>query len=188
VIERPLIGMVSRFAGQKGFDLMESVGAELAKEEMSLVALGAGEPRYERFFRELAASHPDRIGVRIAYDEALAHKIEAGADMFLMPSKYEPCGLNQIYSLKYGTAPVVRATGGLDDTIEDYDPVAGTGNGFKFTDYSASALLAAVRRAAGVYGDKKRWRQVVANGMASDFSWEKPAEEYMALYRSLAQT
>jgi starch synthase len=184
----PLIGIVSRLTDQKGMDIILEAIEDLLSMDLQVVILGAGEEKYQDRVAKLPGAHPGKTGVKIGFDDALAHKIEAGADMFLMPSKYEPCGLNQIYSLKYGTAPVVRATGGLDDTIEDYDPVAGTGNGFKFTDYSASALLAAVRRAAGVYGDKKRWRQVVANGMASDFSWEKPAEEYMALYRSLAQT
>ncbi len=127
-----MIGIVSRFADQKGFDLIAQIAGELVKENVSIVALGTGEPKYENFFREMAGKYPKQFGVKIAYDNTLAHKIEAGADMFLMPSRYEPCGLNQIYSLKYGTVPIVRATGGLDDTIENYDPASGRGTGFKF--------------------------------------------------------
>jgi starch synthase len=127
-IERPLIGIVSRFADQKGFDLIAEIAADMMKEDLSLVALGNGEPKYERLFQELAKKNPKRVSVKIAYDNAVAHKIEAGADMFLMPSRYEPCGLNQIYSLRYGTVPVVRATGGLDDTVEEFDARTGKGD------------------------------------------------------------
>ncbi|HYK40708.1 MAG TPA: glycogen synthase, partial [Candidatus Eremiobacteraceae bacterium] len=142
---RPLLGIVSRFADQKGFDLIAEVAHEIMREDLSLVVLGTGERRYEELFRALAAAYPDRAAAKIAYDNVIAHKVEAGADMFLMPSRYEPCGLNQIYSLKYGTVPIVRATGGLDDTIEPFDLEHGTGTGFKFWDYSGGALLYAVR-------------------------------------------
>jgi starch synthase len=181
----PLIGIVSRLADQKGMDIILQAIEDLMSLNLQIVILGSGDEKYQTLLAELPGAHPGKIGVKIGFDNALAHKIEAGSDMFLMPSKYEPCGLNQIYSLKYGTMPIVRATGGLDDTIEDYDPVTGSGNGFKFTEYSTSALLDAVRRAIGVYGDKNAWRRVMANGMACDFSWEKPAEEYLALYRKL---
>jgi starch synthase len=181
-LTRPLIGIVSRFADQKGFDLLALVADELMQEDLAVVALGAGEAKHERMFRELAQQFSERLSVKIAYDNTLAHKIEAGADMFLMPSRYEPCGLNQIYSLRYGTVPVVRATGGLDDTIEPFDPVSGRGTGFKFSEYTGPALLAAVREALAAYADKRAWQRLQINGMAQDFSWNASALEYARLY------
>src|SRR5712692_455124 len=181
-LSRPLIGIVSRFADQKGFDLIAQIADELLKEDVALVALGAGEPKHEKFFRDLAARFPDKVGVKVAYDNAVAHKIEAGADMFLMPSRYEPCGLNQIYSLRYGTVPVVRATGGLDDTIEPFDAKSGRGNGFKFEAYTGQALVGCIRQALIVYQDDQAWRKVQANGMAQDFSWKVSAVQYAQLY------
>jgi starch synthase len=178
-LERPLLGIVSRFVAQKGFDLVEEIAAELASEDLSLVALGTGNPRYERFFQDLAAAHPGKIGVRVAYDNTLAHKIEAGSDIFLMPSRYEPCGLNQIYSLHYGAVPVVRATGGLDDTIDE-------STGFKFKEYSGPALMAAIRAALAAFNDRSLWRQVMLNGMQKDYSWRTSAAKYSALYRRLS--
>lgn len=176
--DRPLVGIVSRFADQKGFDLIEEVAGELAAEDLSLVALGTGDLRYEELFRDLAVAHPTKIAVKVAYDNPLAHKIEAGSDMFLMPSRYEPCGLNQIYSLRYGTVPVVRTTGGLDDTIDER-------TGFKFKEYSGKALLAAVREALTAYRDPARWEALIRNGMQKDFSWNASAAEYSALYGRL---
>jgi starch synthase len=184
----PLIGIVSRFADQKGFDLIARVADDLMKEDLAIVALGAGEPKYEQLFRDLAAKFPDKVGVKVAYDNAVAHKIEAGADMFLMPSRYEPCGLNQIYSLRYGTVPVVRATGGLDDTIEDFDPKTGKGTGFKFEEYQGEALLACIRRALAAFADPKAWKKLMANGMAKDFSWKSSAGEYARLYEKARQS
>jgi len=181
-VNRPLIGIVSRFADQKGFDLIAEVAPELLTEDVAIVALGAGEPKYEKMFHELAELYPEKMSVKVAYDNILAHKIEAGADMFLMPSRYEPCGLNQIYSLKYGTVPVVRATGGLDDTIEPFDPGRGRGTGFKFQAYDGAALLGAIRQALDVYRNQALWRRVQANGMAKDFSWRASAIEYAKLY------
>jgi starch synthase len=181
-LSRPVIGIVSRFADQKGFDLFAQVADELMQEDLAIVALGSGEAKHERMFRELAEQFPERLAVKIAYDNTLAHKIEAGADMFLMPSRYEPCGLNQIYSLRYGTVPVVRATGGLDDTIEPFDPVSGRGTGFKFSEYTGSALLAAVREALTAFADKRAWQRLQTNGMAKDFSWNASALEYARLY------
>jgi starch synthase len=181
-LARPLIGIVSRFADQKGFDLIAAVAGELLREDLALVVLGTGEPKYESLFRELAMRHPEKVAARIAYDNVLAHKIEAGADMFLMPSRYEPCGLNQIYSLRYGTVPVVRATGGLDDTIEPFDSRTGRGTGFKFDAYTGAALLECVRQALKVYKNEVSWRKLQANGMAKDFSWQASAEEYARLY------
>jgi len=181
-LKRPVIGIVSRFAAQKGFDLIEEIADTLVQEGSAIVALGAGEPRYEALFRELAGKHPRQVGVKVAYDNTLAHKIEAGADMFLMPSRYEPCGLNQIYSLRYGTVPIVRATGGLDDTIEQYDSATGKGTGFKFEKYDPQALLACVRRALTTYRNPQEWQRLQAAGMARDFSWRASAGEYAQLY------
>jgi starch synthase len=181
-LDRPLVGIVSRFADQKGFDLLEEIADELLGEDLALVALGTGEAKYEKMFRELAQRFPAKLAVKVAYDNTVAHKIEAGADMFLMPSRYEPCGLNQIYSLRYGTVPVVRATGGLDDTIEPYDPASGGGTGFKFEEYTGAALLGAVRQALAAFGNQTAWRRLQTNGMAKDFSWRASAAEYARLY------
>jgi starch synthase len=183
-LNRPLIGIVSRFADQKGFDLLEQTASELLRQDLAIVALGTGEAKYEKMFRELAQQHPSKFAVRVAYDNTLAHKIEAGSDMFLMPSRYEPCGLNQIYSLRYGTVPVVRATGGLDDTIEPFDAAKGQGTGFKFQEYSGAALLSAVRQALAAFGDPAVWRRLQTNGMAKDFSWRVSAAEYGRLYEA----
>jgi starch synthase len=181
---RPVLGVVSRFADQKGFDLIAAIAKELMQEDMILTVLGTGERRYEELFETLANEFPGRVGVRIAYDNELAHKIEAGADMFLMPSRYEPCGLNQIYSLKYGTVPIVRATGGLDDTVESFDVEHGTGTGFKFVPYTGAALLDAVRQALHHYTDERIWKRIQLNAMAKDFSWKRPATEYAKLYKT----
>src|SRR5262249_8852398 len=150
---------------------------QLLAMDLQLVVLGSGDQKYQELISALPAAHPNKIGVTIGFDNALAHKIEAGAGIFFMSSRYEPCGLNQIYSLKYGTAPVVRATGGLDDTIEDFDPLSGTGIGFKFAEYSGEAFLSAIKRALAVYINEKAWERVVANGMAADFSWERAAAD-----------
>jgi starch synthase len=185
---RPLIGIVSRFATQKGFDLIAEQADALMAEKVSVVALGTGEPGFERLLRELARRFPQRFAVRVAYDNALAHKIEGGSDIFLMPSRYEPCGLNQIYSLRYGTVPVVRATGGLDDTIEPFDPRTGQGTGFKFQDYTGAAMLACLRRALDLYHhDPAAWLQLMRNGMARDFSWKASAAEYERLYERVVK-
>ncbi len=183
----PVIGIVSRFAAQKGFDLIAQVADRLAREEMVVVALGTGDKEYEDLFRRLNKQFPQKFAIKIAYDNTLAHKIEAGADMFLMPSRYEPCGLNQIYSLKYGTVPVVRATGGLDDTIEPWDPKTGRGTGFKFSDYTGDALLATVRNALAAYKDRSSWQTLMRNGMSKDFSWTASAKEYVRTYERVRQ-
>src|SRR5712672_556990 len=179
---RPLIGIVSRFADQKGFDLIAEKAHELMREDLLLVVLGTGERKYEDLFKALAAAYPGRVGVKIAYDNTMGHKVEAGADMFLMPSRYEPSGLNQMYSLKYGTVPIVRATGGLDDSIEPFDVEHGTGTGFKFKEYTGEALLFAIRQALHHYMDERIWKRIQLNGMAKDFSWKTPAAEYAKLY------
>jgi starch synthase len=178
-LDRPLIAIISRFAAQKGFDILADAASRLMQEDLNLVVLGSGDLPYESMFRALAEAYPQKVGLRVGFDTGLSHRIEAGADMFLMPSRYEPCGLNQIYSLKYGTVPVVRATGGLDDTIDD-------STGFKFRDYSGDALLETVRLALRAYQDLNQWVQRMRRGMEKDFSWGASAGEYLELYRRLA--
>ncbi len=177
-IDRPLLGVVSRLAGQKGADLICQIADALAAEDLYLAVLGSGEAALEAALRKAAAAHPGRIQIRIGYDEALAHKIEAGADIFLMPSRYEPSGLNQMYSLRYGTVPVVRSTGGLDDTIDE-------DTGFKFLEPSAGALLQATRAAAAAYSNREGWAARMRRGMHKDFSWQASAGAYAALYQRL---
>jgi starch synthase len=183
----PAIGIVSRFAGQKGFDLIAQIMDRIAREEMMILVLGNGDKVYEEMFMRLARQFPQKIAVKVGYDNALAHKIEAGSDMFLMPSRYEPCGLNQIYSLKYGTVPIVRATGGLDDTIEPWDVRTGKGTGFKFTDYSGEALLLTIKEALRAFRDQTSWQTLMRNGMGKDFSWNASAKEYVRVYERARQ-
>ncbi len=179
----PIVGIVSRFASQKGFDLIQQVADRLALEDLILIVLGSGDREYEEMFRRLHKQYPQKFALKIAYDNALSHKIEAGSDMFLMPSHYEPCGLNQIYSMKYGTVPVVRATGGLDDTVEQFDPRTNRGTGFKFREYSGEAMLETLRGAVGLYrGDPNAWHALMRNGMAQDYSWTNSAKEYLKVY------
>jgi len=178
----PLIGMISRLAAQKGFDILLEILDDLFRLDVQFVLLGTGDEVYENQFEKMAVKHRKKMSVKIAFDNALAHKIEAGADMFLMPSRYEPCGLNQMYSLKYGTIPIVRATGGLDDTISDFDERSLKGNGFKFEDYSATALMAAVQRALAIYRNEALWAQLMKNAMTEDFSWKQSAKKYTQLY------
>ncbi len=182
----PLVGIISRLADQKGFDILADAMEDIMKLDIGMVVLGTGEKKYHRLFEELARLHPERLGVKITFDNAMAHRIEAGCDMFLMPSKYEPCGLNQIYSLRYGTIPVVRATGGLDDTIRDYK--GGLGNGFKFREYSKRALVEKFKEAVGVYKDKKAWEALREKAMKEDYSWERSAKRYLELYDSALGT
>ena len=182
---KPLLGIISRFTDQKGFDLIAEAAPELfQKEDLYLVALGNGEARWEELFRSLQMKFPQRIAVKFGYDDPLAHRIEAGADIFLMPSRYEPCGLNQIYSLRYGTVPVVRATGGLDDTITA--PPSADATGFKFLDYNGKTLLDAIRQATRKWTDRKGWTAMMVHGMRKDFSWTASAAAYSRLYRKLA--
>jgi len=186
-VKLPVIGVVSRFAAQKGFDLIAQIADRLAREEMIVVALGAGDKTYEEMFLRLNKQFPKKIAVKVAYDNAIAHKIEAGADMFLMPSRYEPCGLNQIYSLKYGTVPIVRATGGLDDTIEPWDARTGKGTGFKFSEYNGESLLLTIKHALSAYRDQTSWQALMRNGMNKDFSWNASAREYGKIYEKVRQ-
>ena len=184
-LARPVVGIISRLVHQKGFDLVAEVIDELPELGATFVVLGTGERQYEEMWRSAARKHPARIGVQIDYDETLAHLIEAGSDMFLMPSRYEPCGLNQMYSMRYGTVPIVRATGGLDDAVTHYDAADGSGTGFKFPEFSSAAMLAMLRRAVAVFGDRPRWRALQVRGMMRDFSWTASAHTYVREYRAL---
>jgi starch synthase len=181
-LRRPLIGMVSRMVDQKGLDLLGALADELPRLAASFVILGTGAPEYEQFWTRLAANHPDRIGVRVGFDESLAHVIEAGSDMFLMPSRYEPCGLNQMYSLRYGTVPIVRAVGGLADTVRDSAPGVVRPTGFVFHDYSPAALFETLERALRAFAEPARWRDLQLAGMAEDHSWDRSAAEYVKIY------
>ncbi len=184
---RPIVGMISRLVDQKGFDLLAELSDELPRLNASFVLLGSGERRYEDLWLALASRHPDRVGARIGFDEPLAHRIEAGADLFLMPSRFEPCGLNQMYSLRYGTPPLVRATGGLYDTVKNFDDRTGTGTGFTFEKYSSQALLGTLRWALQTYANRPVWRRIQAAGMQQDFSWDASAREYAKVYERAAQ-
>ena len=179
----PLVGVVSRLVDQKGVDLILSALEQLLAMNVRLVILGSGEPRYEQQFTAFAQRYPERLGVRFAFDEPLSHKIQAGCDCFLMPSRYEPCGLTQLYSLRYGTIPIVRATGGLRDTVQPFDPATNEGTGFVFIEPSADALIEAVRAALETFSDKQTWRQLQYNTMKQDFSWERSARRYVELYQ-----
>jgi starch synthase len=183
----PVIGIISRLADQKGFDLIGEVLDDIMKLNVQMVVLGTGEKRYHDLFEKAQKKHPQRIAAALTFDNELAHLIEAGSDMFLMPSRYEPCGLNQLYSLRYGTVPVVRATGGLDDTIDDFSPSTGTGTGFKFKKYDSGEMLHAIRRAVQTFADQEAWRKLMRTGMAKDFSWETSAKKYVQLYRNLVK-
>jgi starch synthase len=179
---RPLVGLISRLVDQKGFDLLEQLAHELPRLNASFVMLGSGERRYEALWLGLASEYPDRIAAHIGFDESLAHLIEGGADLFLMPSRFEPCGLNQMYSLRYGTVPLVRGVGGLLDTVRRFDPRTGTGTGFTFDDYSPQALLETLRRALDIYLDRAAWRRIQQAGMTEDFSWDASARRYVKVY------
>jgi 1,4-alpha-glucan branching enzyme len=183
----PLIGTVSRLASQKGFDLLQSIVDCLLQRNIQFVLLGTGDKAFQEYFAGLSSRFAGKAGVRIAYEESLAHKIVAGADVFLMPSRYEPSGLTQLYALKYGTIPIVRTTGGLKDSIEDFDPATGKGTGFRFGPYEASALRSVIDRALTAYSNKQQWSALMRNAMSADYSWQRSALQYLALYRSLAQ-
>jgi starch synthase len=183
--DAPLIGMITRLTDQKGLDILAAALPQLLSWDCQLVILGTGDPKYHHLLEQAAQQHPKRLRLRIAFDPALAHRIEAGSDLFLMPSRFEPCGLNQMYSLRYGTVPIVRKTGGLADTIVDATRealVRGTATGFVFEAYTAEALLAAVQRALATYRNRAVWRKLMETGMAQDFSWRRSAQAYVELY------
>ena len=183
--ETPLIGMVCRLVDQKGLDLLEDALPELLKDDLQFVVLGTGEPRYHEFLRHTATQHPERLAIALEYNDQAAHLVEAGSDMFFMPSRFEPCGLNQLYSLRYGTVPVVRAVGGLADTVVDYaDGAPGQcATGFRFDDYTCDAILEVLRRGVHLYRDAAAWGELVRNGMAQDWSWTRSARDYLSVYR-----
>lgn len=180
---RPLIGMISRMADQKGFDLVAETIEDILALGVQLIILGSGEEKYHKLFAELGKKYPTQVIVKIAYDNALAHKIEAGADIFLMPSRYEPCGLNQLYSLRYGTIPLVRSTGGLADSIIDYFQEPARGTGFKFYDYSAAEMLEILTKTVKLFGQRDKWKELMVRAMEQDFSWESSARQYLDLYK-----
>jgi starch synthase len=182
----PLLAVISRLTPQKGMDLVAETLDAVLSLDTQFVLLGTGDADLQEAFEDAKVRHPSRVGLKLGFDVALSHKIEAGADMFLMPSRYEPCGLNQMYSLAYGTVPIVRATGGLDDTIQTFDPATGDGTGFKFVEATAEALQGIVRTAVALYRQRDRWKRLVRNGMACDFSWDRSAREYLALYQQIA--
>ncbi|MEQ8207344.1 MAG: glycosyltransferase, partial [Woeseia sp.] len=185
--ERPMIGIVTRLVSQKGIDLVDQVlPSLLATRDFSLAVLGSGESHYEEFFHWLQRKFPEKVCFYRGYNERLAHVIEAGSDMFLMPSLYEPCGLNQMYSLKYGTVPIIRNTGGLADSVQLIDPEDGSGTGVVFNSYNEAALAWAINTALELYQNKALWKQVVQNGMAQNFSWTRQAQQYVELFRKLS--
>ncbi|MBI4566588.1 MAG: glycogen synthase GlgA [Planctomycetes bacterium] len=192
LIERadvPLFGFVGRLVEQKGIDLLCSAMEILVRKDLQIALLGTGDPRYEEMLRRIAGRHPRQVAVRLEFDNELAHLVEGGADAFVMPSRYEPCGLNQLYSLKYGTLPVARRTGGLADTIVDATPQnleAGKATGFLFDDYTAEALVAAIDRTLACWRNRTSWTRMMKTAMKQDFSWEASAKRYMELFRSLA--
>jgi starch synthase len=174
--------MVSRLADQKGFDLLAEALPALMGRDLQLVILGTGEERYHRLLGEMAQIYPGQLAVRVGFDDGLARQIYGGGDLFLMPSRYEPCGLGQLISLRYGTIPAVRKTGGLADTVEEFQPASGTGTGFVFEAYVPEALVAAVDRAIGLFRQDAQWQGLVQNAMAADFSWEASARQYVDLF------
>ncbi len=186
VQERPLVGMISPMVDQKGFDLLADLADELPRLDATFVLLGSGERRYEDFWLGMASRHPGMIGTRIGVDEQLSHVIQRGADLLMMPSRLEPAGLNQMHSLRYGTVPLVRATGGLFDTVRNFDPETGKGTGFTFDQYSSQALLNTLRWALGIYGDRTTWRRIQHAGMSQDFSWDASARQYVKVYERAA--
>jgi len=181
-INIPVVSMVSRLVDQKGVDLVADILPVLSNERVILLILGTGLPKYHEFFIDAQKKWPHMLGVKLEFNNKLAHLIEAGSDMFLMPSLYEPCGLNQMYSMIYGAVPVVRATGGLSDTVTPFDAKSGKGNGFIFKPYAPDALLKELKKAINIFKDKNTWVQIVRNGMSQDFSWERSAKEYRKLY------
>jgi starch synthase len=186
-LDRPLIGCISRLSDQKGFDLIIDIAWQMLDRGVGFIMLGSGAEIFERAFQALRNARPQQVGVYLGLSNELAHKIEAGSDMFLMPSRFEPCGLNQMYSLKYGTPPIVRAVGGLDDTIENFDRSTKRGNGFKFYEYDSTRLLEKIYEALMVYADRDLWRTLMLTGMRADHSWTHSAQEYIELYERLAR-
>ena len=185
-LDHPVIGIISRLTDQKGFDIIEKSMAKLMSMPLGIVLLGTGDSLHQNLIKGLVKKYPGRLGAKISFDNVMAHKIQAGSDMLLMPSRYEPCGLTQIFSLRYGTVPIVKATGGLDDTIENYNPATEKGNGFKFSEHSAKALIEAVDIALKVFKDTSKWNTLMRSAMKEDFSWKLSAKKYEELYYKAA--
>lgn len=182
--EVPLIGMVSRLSSQKGIDILAGAFDSLMGHDLQVVVLGTGEARYQTIFADLEEKYPDKAGIFLSYDYELAHKIFAGADMSLVPSRYEPCGLNQLYSLKYGTVPIVRATGGLTETVEEFSFEEDSGTGFKFSEEDPATLEMTILKAVSCYRDESGgWKRLMTRGMNKDFSWNRSARDYLELYK-----
>lgn len=181
----PLIAMISRLTEQKGFELLKEKISELMKLDLNLIILGTGEKRYEDMLKDFMEKYPKKISIKLKYSEKLAHQIEAGADIFLMPSKYEPCGLNQFYSMRYGTVPIVHSVGGLEDSILDYLENKKDGTGFKFYNFDSNSMLKTIKDAISIYKNRKEWKKIMLNGMKSDFSWKNSAKKYLEIYKSL---
>jgi starch synthase len=184
---RPLMGIVSRLDDQKGLDLLVKILSRILALDVGLVFLGSGDQGIEQAIQRAAKRHPNRVGLRLGFNDPFAHRLMAGADMLLMPSRYEPCGLTQMYALKYGTVPVVRAVGGLDDTIQQFDPKTGKGNGFKFEPYTPKAFLDRILDAVNLFETEKIWMRLMREGMKADFSWKHSAQKYLRLYQSLSK-
>ncbi|MFN6963303.1 MAG: glycogen synthase [Pyrinomonadaceae bacterium] len=182
-LDRPVLASISRLTAQKGIDLIMQVAGEILAAGAYIISLGSGEQKYEDFWQRLRDAAPRQVGIYRGYSETLSHRIEAGADMFMMPSRFEPCGLNQMYSLRYGTVPIVHAVGGLDDTVQTFDVVTGRGNGFKFHAYRADRFLERIYEAMYAYADPDTWRKIQINGMREDNSWEHAAAAYVELYK-----
>jgi starch synthase len=180
-----LVGLVSRLADQKGFDLIAEAIKDISRLQLQMVILGTGQQKYHQMLKQMARDYPEKLAPKLAFDNRLAHQIEAGCDMFLMPSKYEPCGLNQLYSLRYGAVPIVRATGGLVDTVVNYDGENTNGTGFSFVNYSSGEMVTALRRALKVYSNPLEWEKIMIRGMKQDWSWERSARKYLRLYEKI---
>jgi starch synthase len=183
--DHPLFGMISRLDSQKGFDLLEEIIDEMMELDLQFILLGTGNPDYHRLFEKVEQKYPDKMKAFLKFDNTLAHLIEAASDVFLMPSRYEPCGLNQMYSLRYGTVPIVRKTGGLADTVEDFDEKTIDGTGFVFDEYKSEELLKTIKRAVRLFSRRRLWYKIVKQGMKCDFSWDRSARRYISLYESL---
>lgn len=186
-LDKPVFAVVTRLTSQKGIELIQQTAGAILETGAYFIALGSGDKSYENFFQQMRAFAPKQVGVYVGYNEDLAHKIEAGSDMFLMPSRFEPCGLNQMYSLRYGTVPIVRAVGGLDDTIQNFDRVNGQGNGFKFNEFRADKFLEKIYEAIFTFAEPETWRRLQYNGMTEDNSWENAARKYVSLYNLTLQ-
>ena len=185
--ERPLLAMISRLDAQKGLDLVVEIMEKILAMDVGFIVLGSGDEKIQQAIQKAAKKNPGRVGLFFGFNEPLAHRIMAGADVFLIPSRYEPCGLTQMYALKYGTVPVVRATGGLDDTIVQFDPKRGEGNGFKFSAYKPASFLAAIQKAIELFQNPDAWKKLIANGMKADFSWDRSAQRYLELYHTVIE-